>query len=59
MYDTKLISLDRYLNLVFYKIYSETQMLHVFSTNSAKLVARKPTATLFWDGGSRALNTFT
>jgi hypothetical protein len=48
IYGTKLISLDRYLNLVFYKIYSKTQMLHVFSTNPVKLVARKPTATLFW-----------
>jgi hypothetical protein len=44
IYGTKLTSLDRYLNLVFYKIYFETQILYVFSTNPDKLVVRKPTA---------------
>jgi hypothetical protein len=47
IYGTKLTLLDRCLNLVFYEIYFETQMLHVFSTNPVKLVARKPTVALF------------
>ena len=41
IYFTNLILLDRYLNLVFYKIYLEIYMLHIFSINLIKLVARK------------------
>ena len=37
-----MISLDRFLNLSFLKIYSEIQILHIFSINLIKLVTRKP-----------------
>jgi hypothetical protein len=37
IYVTGLILLDRYLNLVFYKIYFETQLLHVFLQTQSNL----------------------
>jgi hypothetical protein len=57
-YGTRLISIDRYSNLVFYKNYFETQMLHIFSTNLVKLVAQKPTTTLFWGRREYATSAF-
>jgi hypothetical protein len=42
------MSLDIYLNLVFEQVYLEIKMLHIFSTNSVKFVARKPTTIVIW-----------
>jgi len=39
IYSTQLVSLKRSLSLVFYQIYLEAQILHIFSTNRVKLVA--------------------
>jgi hypothetical protein len=53
IYGTKLISLDKYLNLVFYKIYFETQMSHIFVQIRSNLRHENPWRHSFGDGGSR------